>query len=298
MIQFEGPPLETFELEKESPPPEPSQGGDGLVSPSSDSEDDTASSSSEESLSEGHSTEVPAKRDEWVESSEGGVGEEKGGADGFKPAPLGKRACRRLAKSNRQRETETARLEQQKLEAQRAREDLALQREALAAAAKERQDKVAKGPAEGTRQLGGRGRGRGAGRGRAPTQTQRGVGGRGQGLARRPDRIGSSETEDELAPGLYAKVGMVKYEVACGKCGIIKHPQRPVRMGVRGELVFTKCPLRGCHVCCRRGERGGGRCTIQGGRAFFEKMLRESCTPPYKGWIEDRWQSWRTQLGL
>ena len=97
MIQFEGPPLESFELEKESPPPEPSQEGDESVSPSSDSEDDTASSSSEESLSEGHSTEVPAKRDEWVESSDGGVGEVKGGADGFKPAPLGKRACRRLA---------------------------------------------------------------------------------------------------------------------------------------------------------------------------------------------------------
>ena len=43
-------------------------------------------------------------------------------------------------------------MEQQKLETLRAREDLALQREALAAAAKERQDKMAKGPAEGTRQ--------------------------------------------------------------------------------------------------------------------------------------------------
>ena len=87
---------------------------------------------------------------------------------------------------------------------------------------------------------------------------------------------------------------MTKLEVACGKCGIAKHPQEIEISGV----VLRKCPTRGCHVCCRRGERGGG-CTMQGGRAFFVKMMREIYPyNPSEKWVEDRWQSWRTQLGL
>ena len=43
----------------------------------------------------------------------------------------------------------------------------------------------------------------------------------------------------------------------------------------------------------------GGGCTIQGGRAFFVKMLREIYPyNPSEKWGEDRWQSWRTRLGL
>ena len=130
--------------------------------------------------------------------------------------------------------------------------------------------------------------------GRAPTQTQRGMGGRGHGLAGRPDRVGSGGTEDEQAPRFCARISMIRLEVACGKCGIAKHPQEIEISGV----VFNKCPTSGCHVCCRRGERGGG-CTMQGGRAFFDKMMREIYPyDPSEKWVEDRWRSWRTQLGL
>ena len=74
----------------------------------------------------------------------GRVGEEKGeeikGEDGeFEPAPLWRRACRRLAKQDQQREKESARLHRQKREEQRAAKDLELQRETLARAAKARQ---------------------------------------------------------------------------------------------------------------------------------------------------------------
>mgnify|MGYP000294467616 CR=1 FL=1 len=134
-IQFEGPPLEIFGLEEEGPPPEPSQGGDELVSPSSDSEDDTASRSLEESLSEGNSVEVPAKRVGWVASPDGGAGEAKGEAEGFEPAPLGRRACRRLAKNktSRGKQKQQGWRTSQELEGaqQATEEDLVLQREAL-----------------------------------------------------------------------------------------------------------------------------------------------------------------------
>ena len=86
---------------------------------------------------------------------------------------------------------------------------------------------------------------------------------------------------------------MTKLEVACGKCGIAKHPQEIEISGV----VLKKCPTDGCHVCCRRGERGGG-CTMQGGRAFFDKMMHEIYECPSEKYVEDRWRSWRTQLGL
>jgi len=81
---------------------------------------------------------------------------------------------------------------------------------------------------------------------------------------------------------------LTKLEVACGKCGIAKHPQEIEISGV----VFSKCTTGGCHVCCRRG------CTMQGGRAFFDKMMREIYEHPSEKWVEDRWRSWRTQLGL
>ena len=87
---------------------------------------------------------------------------------------------------------------------------------------------------------------------------------------------------------------MTKFEVACGKCGIAKHPQEIEISGV----VFNKCPTSGCHVCCRTGGSEGG-CTMQGGRAFFVNMLREVYPySPSEKWVEDQWQSWRTQLGL
>ena len=37
---------------------------------------------------------------------------------------------------------------------------------------------------------------------------------------------------------------------------------------------------------------------MQGGRAFFDKMIREIYEQPQEKWVEDRWRSWRTQLGL
>ena len=49
----------------------------------------------------------------------------------------------------------------------------------------------------------------------------------------------------------------------------------------------------------QEGGTWGGGCTMQGGRAFFVNMLRE--VYPYNPsgkWVEDQWQSWRTQLGL
>ena len=88
------------------------------------------------------------------------------------------------------------------------------------------------------------------------------------------------------------------YIYTCGKCGIAKHPQEIEISGV----VLKKCPTGGCHVCCRRGERGGGGrgggCTMQGGRAFFDKMMHEIYECPSEKYVEDRWRSWRTQLGL
>ncbi len=87
---------------------------------------------------------------------------------------------------------------------------------------------------------------------------------------------------------------MTKLEVAGGKCGIAKNPQE---VGVSG-VVRKKGPPRGGPVGGGGGQGGGG-CTMEGGWAFFVTMLREIYPyNPSEKWVEDRWQSWRTQLGL
>ena len=60
--------------------------------------------------------EVQPKRGVWVAFPDRGVREALGKEEEFKkPAPLGRRFSRRLAKLDRQKETEKARLEQQEL---------------------------------------------------------------------------------------------------------------------------------------------------------------------------------------
>ena len=79
----------------------------------------------------------------------------------------------------------------------------------------------------------------------------------------------------------------MSFEVACGKCGIIKHPQRCVR----------QCPVGVCHVCCRRqGRRGVGGCSVEEGEAFFREMLK-----PWElseEMIDSTWVDWKSQLRL
>ena len=67
---------------------------------SSCSEDESTSSSSEESLSEGNRVEIQPKRGVWVAFPDRGVGGALEKEEGFKPAPLGRRSSRRLARKN------------------------------------------------------------------------------------------------------------------------------------------------------------------------------------------------------
>ncbi len=79
----------------------------------------------------------------------------------------------------------------------------------------------------------------------------------------------------------------MRFEVACGKCTIIKHPQGPAR----------KCLVEVCHVCCRRqGRRGVGGCSVEEGEAFFREMLK-----PWglsEEMVGSTWVDWKSQLGL
>ena len=96
---------------------------------------------------------------------------------------------------------------------------------------------------------GGRGRGGGPGRGKGGPA---GAGGRAVGVGKHPPSSG-----DEQAPRLTAMLGQATLEVACGKCGIVKHPQVGLPgTYMEGEKLFSKCPLGGCQVCGKGGERG------------------------------------------
>ena len=80
------------------------------------------------------------------------------------------------------------------------------------------------------------------------------------------------------------------FEVACGKCGIVKHPRGPV----------SRCMTKGgCHICWRRG-RGGRGCCLEEECAFFFAMIRDldDDSKWSDEWIEARWQEWKHQLGL
>ena len=79
----------------------------------------------------------------------------------------------------------------------------------------------------------------------------------------------------------------MSFEVAAGKCGITKHPQRCVR----------QCPVGVCHVYCRRqGWRGVGGCSMEEGDAFFRERLK-----PWElseQMADITWADWKSQLGL
>ena len=85
----------------------------------------------------------------------------------------------------------------------------------------------------------------------------RGRGGRGHGLARGPDRTGGGGTEDEQGPRLCARVGRIRLEVACGKCGIVKHPMYCASQRVPNRGVSRLLPAWGAQ----------GRGLLLGGRA-------------------------------
>jgi len=221
-------------------------------------------------------------RDKWVLRS---AVEEKG-EEGFEPVV--RRSSKRLAKRGLQREMERERVQKEAQAKEEARKESLRQHQAMA--------KAGGGRLGGARQLAGRGTGGRTGtRGKGRTAGGRGRGmhpGRGQGHS--AARGGAGGRPGEPASPLSAKIGHMEFEVACGKCGIAKHPQEIEFLGE----VFNKCPTSGCHVCCRTGgsERG---CTMQGGRAFFVNMLREVYPyNPTEKWVDDQWQSWRTQLGL
>ena len=77
------------------------------------------------------------------------------------------------------------------------------------------------------------------------------------------------------------------FEVACKKCGIIRHPQ--------GR--FRKCPVGVCHVCCRRsGQRGVGGCSVGEGEVFFRELLKQYGIP--EEMIDGAWADWKIQVGL
>jgi len=77
------------------------------------------------------------------------------------------------------------------------------------------------------------------------------------------------------------------FEVACKKCGIIRHPQ--------GR--FRKCPVGVCHVCCRRsGQRGVGGCSVGEGEVFFRELLKQYGLPEEQ--IDSAWADWKIQVGL
>ena len=221
-------------------------------------------------------------RDKWVLRS---AVEEKG-EEGFETVV--RRSSKRLAKKEHQRQIERERVKKEAQAKEETRKDSLRQHQAMA--------KAARGRLGGARQLAGRGSGgmTGTQGGKGRTAGGRGRGmhpGRGQGHP--AARGGAGGRPGEPASPLSAKIGTIEFEVACGKCGIAKHPQEIEISG----MVFRKCPTGGCHVCCRRGDRGGG-CTMQGGRAFFDKMMYEIYECPSEKWVEDRWRSWRTQLGL
>ena len=246
--------------------------------------------------------EIQPKRSVWVAFPDRGVGEALGKEEGFKPAPLGRRFSRRLAKLDRQKETEKARLEQQELEAKQAREDLLLQREALAAAAAARQKEAeAKGPeAKRGGQLAGRGRGRGA-KGRGPARAPRGGGGRGHGLARGPGNgaglSGTGGAQARGEPGEWLFVADeknrdldVKARIACGRCGMLAHKPEECRL----EKRF-------CHICLGHPE-GSSMCKPRIAVQFLEMELKKWY--PGSGYPPDEWmygyatKQWEAFMGF
>ena len=77
------------------------------------------------------------------------------------------------------------------------------------------------------------------------------------------------------------------FEVACTKCGIIKHSQG----------CFRKCPVGVCHVCSRRnGQRWVGSCSVGEGEVFFRELLTQHGLP--EEMIDGAWADWKTQVGL
>mmetsp|Transcript_43089 Transcript_43089/g.70544 ORF Transcript_43089/g.70544 Transcript_43089/m.70544 type:complete len:672 (+) Transcript_43089:90-2105(+) len=279
------------------------EGGTSLETESSRcSEYESTSSNSEESSSEGNRVVIQPKRSVWVASPDRGVGEALGNEEGFKPAPSGRRFSRRLAKLDRQKEIEKARLEKQELEAKQAREDLLLQREALAAAAEARQkDEEAKGPeAKRGGQLAGRGRGRGA-KGRGPARTPGGGGGRGLGLARGPGNgaglsgMRGGQARGEPKEWLFRADEKnrdldVKVRIACGRCGMLAHKPEECRL----EKRF-------CHICLGHPE-GSSMCKPRIAVQFLEKELEKWY--PGSGYPPDEWmygyatKQWEAFMGF
>ncbi len=81
----------------------------------------------------------------------------------------------------------------------------------------------------------------------------------------------------------------IRVEVACAKCGLIKHPQLSVR----------RCPVGVCHICRRPGRRGGGGCSLEEGRAYLGAFLAESAGRSVTdAEVEEVWAHLRRQLGI
>ena len=81
----------------------------------------------------------------------------------------------------------------------------------------------------------------------------------------------------------------IRVEVACAKCGLIKHPQFSVR----------RCPVGVCHDCRRPGRRGGGGCSLEEGRTYLEAFFAENCGRSVTdAEVERVWAHLRRRLGI
>lgn len=130
------------------------------------------------------------------------------------------------------------------------------------------------------------------GRGGAAGQRSGGRGGRGPGLDRETAGVGGVAASVAQHPPLQTTIrlgsGAITLYVACGRCGIVKHLNKQVK----------KCPIGGCHVCCRCGECRGGGCCLEERRAFFTAMVVDMADYVSEFGVFCRWKGWMRQLGL
>lgn len=264
-----GLPLETRPLEVECISPEPSQGSG--ETDSSSIQGDTDSSSTEESLSDECSVVAPGKRAEWVEPNDA-VGEKKWEA-GFEPV-LGRRAGHRLAKRDKQRESERVSVEQQAKEEQQEKEDRLLQQK-MARAAKERQEAEAKEIAR-------------AGKERRDTEAKRDsdalgerlveTGGLGEGGLQLDDVL-------PLRPHLAAQM-VFTWRLLVGMC----HDKTPA--DTLHEMPGGSSP----RLLLPSGAAGIGGCSLEEGRTFFMELLKEWQLSAEE--VESLRSDWKCQLGF
>ncbi len=105
----------------------------------------------------------------------------------------------------------------------------------------------------------------------------------------RKGRAKINSTKDILLVTFLDFPPSVRLAVACGKCGLIKHPQFCVR----------QCPVGVCHDCRRPGRRGGGGCSLEEGRAYLEAFLEEFAARRLEdAEVEEVWAHLKRQLGI